>query len=335
MFASGLHAQLHQRAPLPDRHRAVVRDGQARIGLVGAPRRLDELPFAQHVDDPARLAQEPLQHPGGQLAVGALQFALDQRQVQPVHALGAEILLEPAKRPLVLGEHQQARRLAIQPMDDEGLGRAAARPRADPLLHEVKGAGIVGPWRGGAQQSGWLVQDDDVIVLEHDARRRGRLRGIPPRTRTRGARRPIAVGAAASLAVALAIPLPLSLAVGASAVPAAGSSAAVVGPAAPTVLVAWRAASLVIPTGMTALAIIPVGATLAAGGVGGLLHGNGPFYGSPGGARKAANRRSALLRLGPPRSAGRPHAAWRCALATAMILARRGHPLGVGRVASQ
>src|SRR5260370_687882 len=63
-----------------------------------------------------------LREPALERALLAGGSALDQRPVDALHAAGLELGLERPLHGLGLGEHEQARRLAIEPGDDEGAG---------------------------------------------------------------------------------------------------------------------------------------------------------------------------------------------------------------------
>src|SRR5262245_4169252 len=143
MAAPGAQAQLEQRtlpAPADD---AVVRDREPPGGRRSHP---------QH----AVLGQPALER-----ALRARWPAVDQRPVPALHAARLELSLERALHRLALGEHQQSRRLAIQPVDDE---------RPLPLFREIVpkqaiGGALALPLGGDGEQAGRLDHHQERVVL--------------------------------------------------------------------------------------------------------------------------------------------------------------------------
>ncbi|MGY4340437.1 hypothetical protein ACVWW3_005343 [Bradyrhizobium sp. LM2.9] len=97
-----------------------------------------------------------------------------ERHVAAPHRSGAavigELRGERGMREVVLGDHHQPRGVLVQPVHDAGPAHATdARQRAsamgDQRVHQR--AGLVAR-RGVHHQPPGLVEDDDVVVLEHD-----------------------------------------------------------------------------------------------------------------------------------------------------------------------
>src|SRR5216683_27314 len=130
-----------------------------------------------------------LREPALERALLAGGSALDQRPVDALHAAGLELGLERPLHGLGLGEHEQARRLAIEPVDDEGAG--LLRPM---LCHEVVPEQAIGgalplALGGDGEQARGLDHDQDRVVLVHEGEPARERRARPPAQRDDRARR--------------------------------------------------------------------------------------------------------------------------------------------------
>src|SRR5215472_10690945 len=124
-------------------------------------------------------AQTPILHePAFQHARLTPDASAHQRHVDALHASGLELGLQLPLGRLGLGENEEARRLAIETVHDEG---ARARPlRREVIPEETVGRALPLPLGGDAQEPWGFVDHHDVRVLvdEAEAAREG---DPPPR----------------------------------------------------------------------------------------------------------------------------------------------------------
>jgi hypothetical protein len=94
----------------------------------------------------------------------------DQDQVDAIDRVAEELRLERLVGRVVLGEHQQARGVAVESVDQADL--RPRLPRGHVLAHHGQQRRSPLPRHRAGQQPGGLVHDQDVVVLI-DNRRRG------------------------------------------------------------------------------------------------------------------------------------------------------------------
>src|SRR5262250_551425 len=113
-------------------------------------------------------AQTPILHETAlQRARLASHSSAHQRDVDALHAAGLELGLELTLRRLRLGEDEEARRLAIEAVHDEG---PPARPLGREIVpEETIGRALALPLGGDAEEPGGLVDHHDVRVLMDEA----------------------------------------------------------------------------------------------------------------------------------------------------------------------
>jgi hypothetical protein len=141
----------------------VLEDAIPRDRLLAAPALGD--PYAQ---------RSILDEPRDQRALVLAHHALDEGDIDTLGRARGELRLEVLLGLHRLGEHDQARGLSIEPMDDEERrARAASR---DPVTEEPVGGTLALALGGDGQQTRGLVDDQDVFVLVDEPQGR-RTRG--------------------------------------------------------------------------------------------------------------------------------------------------------------
>src|SRR6266511_1100964 len=91
---------------------------------------------------------------------------LHHRHIDALHLAGLELCLKVPLGPDRLGEDEEARGLAIQPVDDEGPARRLSGPEIVPE-QPVRGV-LTLALRGDGQEAGRLVDHEEILVLEDE-----------------------------------------------------------------------------------------------------------------------------------------------------------------------
>ncbi len=158
------------------------------VGPPGDEVELEQGPGAEPLADPVARDRWPAvrddRHPGPMLRIAADRrldppgvrgdTALDEGLVGLLHPAGLELGHQAGLGSIVLGDHQQAARVAVEAMDDPGPAHAG-----DPAVFGAAGPAEQGvderPRRVSSRrmddEPGRLVDDEQVVVLVDDAQR--------------------------------------------------------------------------------------------------------------------------------------------------------------------
>src|SRR5215510_14499423 len=146
----GPEGELEERRVLSVRKDAVARDGR----LAASLRR------RAHAQAPV------LDEPALERAGLSPNASLDERDVEPLHRARLELGLQMPLGRFRLGEHEEPRCLAVEPMDDEGPRARAPGGQIGP--EETIGRPLALVLRRHAEKACGLVDDENVGVFVHD-----------------------------------------------------------------------------------------------------------------------------------------------------------------------
>ena len=154
MRAAGLEPDVEQRVPVEQALDLEVRDRLAwRVGVERVARRLAAVAADRRLDPPGPRARP----------------TADDRLVAPLERPFSHELLQPGVGLLAAGDDEQARGVAVEPVDDSRpLLVLPARGQPDEPVHE-RAARV--PGRGVDDDAGRLVHDEHVLVLPRDPER--------------------------------------------------------------------------------------------------------------------------------------------------------------------
>ncbi len=94
-------------------------------------------------------------------------MSVNDGSVDALDGAAFELIAERVLRRRGLGEHDEAGRVAIDPMDDERLAFALRAQMRDELIdHRVR---VLLPLERYGKQASWFVEDDERLVFEEDA----------------------------------------------------------------------------------------------------------------------------------------------------------------------
>jgi hypothetical protein len=94
-------------------------------------------------------------------------MAVDDGKVDTFRLVPLELILQPALRIRPRREHDEARRVAIDPVNDEWFSLAACSQMNGELFFDARP--VIAGREGHGQHPGRLVDNDDRRVLVHDA----------------------------------------------------------------------------------------------------------------------------------------------------------------------